>query len=41
MPGGMGTYGSKQGRPPKKKKKMPMMVAGKAKMKKPMSNRKK
>ena len=40
MPSGPGTYGSKQGRPPKKKK-MPMMVAGKAKMKKPMSNRKK
>ena len=39
MPYGPGTYGSKQGRPPKKKKKM--MVAGKAKVKKPMSNRKK
>jgi len=38
MPSGPGTYGSKQGRPPKKKK---MMVAGKAKVKKPMSNRKK
>jgi hypothetical protein len=39
MPSGPGTYGSKQGRPPKKKKKG--MLAGKAKAKGPMSNRKK